>query len=259
MPRTITLQPINVRLDCPWNSRQDYELSTGTALEPADALTDEQLEESIRTHGFLQPPAVFLHQGQWFAAYGLRRIRIAQKIDPEGEFTFLCYDELSVTEARVLNLSENLHRRALKPWEIAESLHELKKENPHLKNREIAEQTNLSISYVGNLIRLRSKAHPEIWEQFKRWGTSLQISYQQLLKIVSLPRDEQLKAWRECVEGLTDSHGKRGKQKRPGPVKLVKYLNAVDNVSGKSKDFKRGLKFGLQVALGKKKFPATKL
>lgn len=254
----VRLKPTDIELDTDWNSRKEY-VERDLADSPAEPLSTSQLEVSVAEHGVLQPPRVrFIGDGRYAAVFGFRRIMAAQKVAPTRPI--LCTvqpssgdssaDDLS---ARFVNLSENLHREALHPWETAEALFQIKTLHPEMTSTEIAGQVGLTPSYVRNLIRLRTLAHEQVWKQFQRWGTSLRIPYAEVLSIAILPRERQLDAWNEALQARKSKTGKRGVQKRPGPAKLQKYYNAADTLQ-RSSDYRRGVKFGLSVALGKRKW-----
>lgn len=259
---TISLLPGDILLDDAFNSRQEYP-ERPEAVEPGQRLNDDQFERSIARHGVIQPPRVRkLADGRYSAVFGFRRIRTAAKLAPDK--AILCTVQPPSEDgergddrtARMLNLSENLQRNNLRPWEVARALFELQQAHPYLTPQEIADETGLSVQYVRNLIRFRRKAHPSIWKQWQRWGTSLRLPFKEALAIVALPTDRQLAAWNAALEARKSKVGKRGKEKRPGPAKLLKYLHAVDTVK-RSSEFRRGLKKGLRIALGKERFEST--
>ena len=252
-----------------WQSRHEYPSEEGAAELCDTPLTAEQFEESIREKGVIQAPTVRLvtrNDGSqsWAPVFGLRRVIAARKVRPDRRLRcpifVSCGDPvLDDLECQSLNLQENLQRRDLRPWEIAETLFQIYESHAPgprpLTYAELGKRMNLSTSYVGNLIRIRAKAHPDVWAQFKRWGNSLQISQLQLRDIVALPEDDQLAAWNEALRLAKQRKGggARGPEKRPGPAKLRKYLVQVETLKG-SAQYRRGLKHGLEVALGTRKF-----
>ena len=256
------LLPSEIILDADWNARQEY-IERDAANEPSDKLSTEQLEISILQRGLLQPPKVRkLPTGQYAAVFGFRRIKASIIVAPDKPIQCSLLqstgdeakDDIA---ARAENLVENLHRESLKPWEVADALYRFKKAHGKITQVRISEITGLTRSYVGNLIRLREKAHPQVWSQFQRWGVSLRIPYGAVLEIVALPRERQLDAWNEYIDGQKTKIRKRSKERKPGPSKLVKYLAATDAIKQSSK-FRKGLKLGLAIALGKKKWTFTK-
>ena len=139
----ITILPTTIELDEAWNCRQEYERTDGEANDPSEALTDGQLEQSIAQHGILEAPAVMLVGESYKAVWGFRRIRAAQKVKPKRKITCRLLRE-GPHLARAFNLIENVHRRALKPWEVAEALVAMKHENPILRDIDLANMVNLA-------------------------------------------------------------------------------------------------------------------
>lgn len=261
-PKTVLLKPTEVITAVPWNSRRDYP-DRDIPDDPGQPLSTSQLEATIARHGVLQPPPVTRlqqgeHKGRWAVVFGSRRVEAAQRVAPDTPIRFPIWQgngKSDRTDVRLANLIENLHRESLAPWEQAESLWQIKQSTKWSVNR-IAKETGLSKSHVANLVRMKEKAHPVIWEQFQKWGTSLRIPYRTVLTIVTdHKKDEQLEAWNIALKELRSKSGKRGKEKRPGPAKLGKMYAAVDGLKGESATFRRGLKLGLGVALGKDKWP----
>lgn len=257
----VSLYPGDIQLDKAWNSRKEY-VDREIAEAPTEHLSTLQLEASVAEHGVLQPPMVRqCEEKTYTAVFGFRRIEAAYKVAPKKKIKCsileLTGDPIADDfKARMANLSENVHRESLKAWEIAEALYQIIQAHPQMTVVQIAQQTSLSKSYAGNLIRLRKKAHPDVWKQFQRWGTSMKIKYQEVLELVVLPQDRQLEVWNQKIADRKSKVGIRGKEKKPGQVKLNKYLHAVDALD-RSSEFKKGLKLGLSIALGKKKWRFT--
>ena len=259
--KTVQLLPSEIVCDEDWNSRKS-QTPTVDSESPDQLLSQAQLDVSIAKHGVLQFPCVRRKGAQWALVYGFRRVASATRVAPDSPITCKVLASLGdeardERRAREVNLVENLHREALKPWEIAESLYHLKQcaENPRHASKEIAAATGLSVQYVRNLIRFRTKAHPKLWEQFKRWGMSMSVGYRGAVTIIALPLDRQLDAGNALLkERKGPARKKRGKEKKPGPAKLLKIYNAVDGLKSRPAQFRKGLKLGLAIALGKKQW-----
>lgn len=248
-PIFVRVLPTEITLDEDWNSRREYTRTEGEAADPSDLLTDEQLEESIRQHGILEAPAVMSVDGTYKAVYGYRRIRAAQRVRPTRKITVRLIKD-GPQRARAYNLVENLHRRALKPWEIAEALYQMKLENPVARNEDLAALVNLSKTFVMNLLVLRTRADPVIWEQFKRWGTSLKIGYREVLAISKLPQCDQAAAWKAAVERQKQRPVKKYPEtRRPGKKRLERVIESLDLLDY-SDEWKSGARWALHVALG---------
>ena len=259
MPKEyIDLLPKEIYLDHAWNSRQSAG-SEKLAEDPFSALSDEQFEASIKEQGVIQPPRVLKKtDGTWFLVFGYRRILASLKVAPNRKVRCLIQEStgdpaLDDQIARIANLTENLQRRNLKPWEIADCLFCLKETHGSLSDVRIAEMTGLTRGYVSSLIRLRKKAHPKVWSQFVKLGTKLRIPYREVLVIVGLPMLRQPDAWNKCVDAHKPKVGRRGKSKKPGPIRLQRFLNATPSIR-MSPDFRKGLSLGLGIALGQAKW-----
>jgi hypothetical protein len=85
----------------------------------------------------------------------------------------------------------------------------------------------------------------------------MSIPYKEVLKLVLLPSEQQVEAWNKLLEEQRAPKvpWKRGKEIKPGPKKLTKLYHAVDGLTARSSEFRKGLKLGLAVALGKKRWP----
>lgn len=147
---------------------------------------------------------------------------------------------------------ENVRRKNLRPWEIAEGAHKLNKEHGWSGDR-IAERVGLSKSYTQNLIRLRDKLAPELYKLFKGPSSGGEVSATQQPELsptidffVSLCRyehPEQMARWQQKQagdavdgadggddegegegEGGKSSKGKRGKKK---PVRAAKMESTM--------------------------------
>ncbi len=257
---TIDLLPSEILLLEDWNSRQSTVVE-GEATELSDTLTDEQLETSIEQDGVLQPPkvrqVVVEDTPRWAAVMGFRRVRAARKVRPDEALSCIIMapkeGEDEESTALIQNLSENLHRQSLKAWEVSEALCRIQ-DHTGLSTVELGRRTGLSQAYVSRLMLIKRKAHPSIWAQFKKWGATLKVPGIEMVRVVRLPQEEQLIAWKEALERRANTASKRGKAMRPGVTKLRRYLHKVPLMSRKSKDWQRGAAYAFKVALGLKTF-----
>lgn len=98
---------------------------------------------------------------------------------------------------RLDNLSENLQRKNLRPWEIAEAcaaIHDLH----GLSGPQIAKSIGKSKAYVNNLLRLRQKLSADMWESFKAAGETMSTT--DLLAVAVVPKKEQADAYNKLRE-----------------------------------------------------------
>lgn len=167
------------------NSRQSFVVHDESA--PIKAQTLKGLMESIATEGQITPVMVTEREGGKFyliagfrrftALKGLYNAEVAKvneggKGNPEKYQTIRAQvvrgdDRLSI---RILNLVENLARKDLSPYEVAEACVKLQDaaKPEKLSGNDIADKIGLSRQYVGNLLTNMAKLNPKIREYWKR-------------------------------------------------------------------------------------------
>src|SRR5690606_14166007 len=155
--------------------------------------------------GVLQAPIVVRPpNGRLYAVAGYRRLAAAAKCAPRRPLELQCYESDGARaddlELRRLNWTENTARADLAPWEIAEALAELRRDYPALTDPELAKVAGISVGYARNLLRLRDKAHPWIWDAYRAWDGHGRIGLDKLLAIVVLPPEEQLAAYHRALD-----------------------------------------------------------
>lgn len=268
-------------VDHDWNSRQER-----TSRGPGDKKKtddgqewpDEKLEASIRQRidagkrPLMQSPEVVeLKEGGYVVVYGNRRVAICQKIDPEMEIGFTIMATTGDVKeddyvARVNNAQENGNRVDLRPWERAEFFFRTRAAHPDKSIAQISEDFGFNKTYVGNLIRLRTKLHPELWEQFQTSGESMQLAH--LIKVCSLPMEEQVDAYNVLVEGgeLDDDDDDDSGKPKKKKSKYKTWLRQVEKQIGKDEDGPtrtnqlKGMALALRCVLGEEEWqnPAVK-
>lgn len=229
------VDPKAIRLDG-WNARRE-------CLEP-----DEELVESVRAHGILEPVGVRVEEGECWCVYGFRRVRAAILVGLEQVPVVLV--EGSKFQAQVANIAENYQRRNLRPHELAQALFELHREYG-FHAEELATMTGISKTHCANLLRVRQKLAPVIWEQFCSWGPTLKVPFQDLVELATLSWEEQIARWNTAH----DLYGgaRRGNEWKPGPAKLRKMLRRIEDnpeIMREGTGFAAGARYGLRVALG---------
>jgi ParB family transcriptional regulator, chromosome partitioning protein len=123
-------------------------------LQPRKAFHSEQLQElveSIREHGIIQPLIVRMVEGKWELIAGERRWRAATQLGlKEAPVIVRKASDRDVLE---LALIENLQREDLNPIEEAHAYHRLAEEFS-LRQEDIAQRVGKSRSVVANSLRL---------------------------------------------------------------------------------------------------------
>ena len=126
----------------------------------------EELAESIKVHGILQPLSVRRTDGGYVLVSGERRLRAARLAGlREVPCIVVEVDEVS---SSLLALVENLQRRDLDFWEEAQALDKLIR-TYHLPQEEAARRIGKSQSAVANKLRLL-KLSPALLEKLRAAG-----------------------------------------------------------------------------------------
>jgi ParB family chromosome partitioning protein len=138
---------------CPFQPRRNF-----------DNASLNELSESLKTHGVLQPLLVRPHpskQGHFEIVAGERRWRAAQKAKLHEMPVVV--RELTDREVLEIGLIENLQRENLQPLEEAETYRRLIEEHDYLQE-DLAQVIGKSRSHIANMMRLMTlpdgvKAH----------------------------------------------------------------------------------------------------
>ena len=128
----------------------------------------EELSESIRELGVLQPLSVRRRDGHWELVAGERRLRAAKLA---GLDTVPCLSiQTDSQSSSLLALVENLQRRDLDFWEEALALRRLI-DTYHISQEEVARRIGKSQSAVANKLRLL-KLPQDVLELLRGGGAS---------------------------------------------------------------------------------------
>lgn len=123
-----------------------------------DALED--LAESIKQHGVLEPLLVRDMGSHYDIIFGERRWRAARKAGlKEVPAMIMQKDELTEQQIVEIQLIENLQREDINPIEEAQAFERLIREF-HMKQDEVAEKVSKSRVYVTNSLRLLKLCPP---------------------------------------------------------------------------------------------------
>lgn len=266
-PETVTLRAGDIIVDDEWNSRRpDGSAALIPSADRAGAeLSDAQLIDDIRARGLINPPRVRAVAGGFQVVAGNRRVKACQAIDEDMEVLCTLQTEQhdhDADELRALadNIAENVHRRDLKPFELAAALFKIHTANPDVPIAELAEVVGLTAGYCYELLAVATKACPELWDIFRRYGYRMPgaIRWNDLLKVCRLPKHKQLEAWNKLVdEQLGRDNGQRKpKPKRASTRQLRRYLRQVAQIPGDAQ-YQAGLRYGLLVALGQQSWALT--
>jgi ParB family chromosome partitioning protein len=199
--------------------------------QPRKEFSDEKLNElaeSIRLHGVIQPLLVREHQGKYQLIAGERRLR-ASKIVGLTEVPIVIREMTDQTMMEVA-LIENLQREDLNVIEEAEAYRRLMEEFS-LTQEEIAKRVGRSRPAIANTLRLLNL--PSIVQSELAKGTLTMGHARPLLSINST--EEQIRVWQTIQnEQLSVRQTEE----------LIKQLTNPDNVSRETKkpNLKNGVK-----------------
>lgn len=197
-----------------------------------DAGALEELADSIREHGILQPLSVRRRGEGWELVSGERRLRAA-RLAGLREVPCIAVD-VDETASTLLALVENLQRRDLDYLEEAQALDKLIR-TYHLSQEEAARRIGKSQSAVANKLRLL-RLSPEVRVLLRRYG----LTERHARALLRLEDPEKQRAALEHIAamGLTVAQSEAyienllsARPKRRKPTYLIKdvrfFLNTV--------------------------------
>ena len=262
--RNVTIPFEAIVADTDFNCRREY--------------TDiDELKQSIIEDGLLQPIGVSQKtpgsdtEGQkFFLVYGFRRYFAITKIREElGPDTYATIDVVlndgNLEDLRVRNLKENIERKSLTTFEIAQQVKRLVLAG--LEQREIATRLGRNQSWVS----YHHKVATQLSTQAQNALKSGDITLEQALHIADVPEDQQNELVtqvlnadtradaRKLLKNATSESGKRRKyanKGRPTSRNLIQWVSdasfeAESRVNDKhDKTFYNGVAAGMRVALG---------
>lgn len=193
--------------------------------QPRKVFKSEDLQElvqSVKDRGILQPIVVRKKGDQWEIIAGERRFRAAQKL---GMLTLPAVEiQASDVEALELALIENLQRTDLSPLEEADGYQRLQEEF-QMTQEQIAQKVGKDRATVANAIRLLKLA-PEVKNLLA--SGQLTAGHARVLAALATPQEQRKLADRILHQGFTVRDAERWLQGQKGPTKKTK--------AGKSKD-----------------------
>ena len=115
----------------------------------------QELADSIKHHGLLQPVVVIEHEGRYILIAGERRLRASKLADLNTIKAIIADAELDELRMRELALVENIQRENLNPIELALSYKELLDVHK-ITHEQLANIVHKSRSQITNTLRLLS-------------------------------------------------------------------------------------------------------
>lgn len=147
----------------------------------------EELADSLREHGLLQP--VLLQQsGVWtYCVAGERRIRAAMLLGWKEIPARIIAETITDDEVDALRMVENLQRLDLTPWEEAQQLAGLQRTRTHYPVEQLAATVGRSPSYVAQRLSLQ-RLLPEL----RDYVLKEEYPLNQVLLLARVPEGQQL-------------------------------------------------------------------
>lgn len=207
-------------------------------LQPREDFDEEKLNElaeSIRLKGLIQPITVKRSGEDFMLISGERRLRAVKKLGRENIAAYL-FEMTEDTNDNLLELAliENIQREDLNPMELSDSYNKLSSEY-NLTQEQIAEKVSKQRSTVANFLRLQ-RLPVEIKVSLRR-NEITEAHARMLLRIDNL--DDQITLWKRVVnenitvknlEELTRADPKKTrKKKQPLGEIYDPYLQKIED------------------------------
>ncbi len=222
-------------------------------LQPREDFDEEKLNElaeSIRQNGVIQPVTVKEENGEFVLISGERRVR-ASKIAGLEKIPAFIYGRAAGSNDSMLELAliENIQREDLNPMELSDSFQRLADEY-NLTQEQIAEKVSKQRSTVANSLRLQ-KLPVEIKASLRRNEIS-EAHARRLLSVDDI--EDMLTLWKRIInenisvknlEEITKSSGKKTRKKKMNLGEI--YDPYIQNIEDKLRNF-----FGTKVTISRK-------
>jgi len=200
--------------------------------QPRQLFSEEEIDElakSIEKHGLLQPIVVRRKGNKFQIVAGERRYRALKKLGKD-KVTVLVVN-VSDQEAMALSIVENIERKNLTLWELANSIKRLKDEM-NLSLDEISRLIGKSKSHISNILRV-FQLPDSVLELVKKYPDLLTISHIKLLLEIKNPVWQTTLAQKIVSEKLST-------RQLEEQVQAIKYLQ--ENSTLPSKDQSKRIK-----------------
>ena len=255
---TVTIPVSSLVVDGRRNSRQlgGSRALLDRATAPRTEMSLDELEDSIRSEGLLQPPGVSKHAKGYRLEYGYRRVTACLRIDPQMPITCVVIETDAIGLA-VANIAENVHRRQIREFELALAVKRIIDENPLVSVESIAKRLALRPRLVRELALVCKRAAPELWLVFPRFGgrPGTGMQWKQIVPLMEYEHDEQVAMWRQQLktERTNRARGQGSGRRIDGGAdsvaKRLKELRAMP-----STPYREGLIAGIRFSIGRCSF-----
>lgn len=302
LPPIIPVALDDVEVDETFNVRQTYtETVAADSNDPDGDSTDPKVEvkkparrtlseeesiaklaASIRLNGQLTPVVVVRAKaaGKYKLVAGFRRMKALRLIEKEARkeggktvdpvmVRAQLKEGMSEEDAHYLNVSENIERAELTPFDIAVKARFMR-DTFGAKGATIAERFGLTDrNYVNNLMRALDKLHPDIAAEWKAGHPAATHNF--LFSLLTKEQDAQWEKWQYRIGALSDDEEEsddddsdgddKGSDKggdetesattrRPAVSTLEAAIEAIKANDEKSDDYKAGAVAALKFAAG---------
>lgn len=201
--------------------------------QPRQLFSEEEIDElakSIEKHGLLQPIVVRRKGNKFQIVAGERRYRALKKLGKDNITVVVV--NVSDQEAMALSIVENIERKNLTLWELANSIKRLKDEM-NLSLDEISRLIGKSKSHISNILRL-FQLPDSVLELIKAYPDLLTISHIKLILEIKNPVWQATLAQKVVSEKLST-------RQLEEQVQAIKYLqeNSASHSQDRDKRIKR--------------------
>jgi len=167
----------------------------------------DELAQSIKQHGILQPLVVSKNGDKYQLIAGERRLKAAELLGMSRVPVIL--KEVSDRDKLELAIVENIQRRDLNPLETANSYKKLSEEFG-LSNEDIADQVGKAVSTVSNFLRLLKL--PVVIKEALAKG-DITMSHAKII-LSYKDKDEQIKVYKQILKKDMTVHDLQDMQKK---------------------------------------------
>lgn len=186
-----------IRVDDKGNVRQTQSYDTPSTILGEEEAGLENLAESLKTRGQLQPCGVVADGDRGYRLiFGFRRYHAAKLAGLDTLFVTVFPSE-NATEVTVAQLAENISRKRLNAYETGKGVNTLLKAG--MKPNEVAKAIGLVKGSVSNYKLIFEKIAPPILEAWEKEPGTIKVSW--LLSIRELPVTEQLERLKALSSG----------------------------------------------------------
>lgn len=214
----------------------------------------QSLQESILTHGLLNPIGVWKQDGCFYLACGFRRFSAIKdlrdrfpeqyvEIFPSGIPHVVVASDL--IGARMAQLAENCQREDNNHVEISEAVYDLRNDE-NVKTQDIAVSLNKSVTWVQDYNRFYKNAVQEL----KDAVAEELISFRNALKIMQEDEETQRRLVDAIINGeeskeAEEPKDEEPKEKKPKAISYDKAMDMITTIMGfvQSDDGERPVEF----------------